>query len=479
MFLKKAITYIILILSNVTAHSQNDSVRVWLQSLKTAGTNMEKARLNVSLSYAWLNKNIDSSRFYFNRAALLFPTSKTYQEQNENLLKTKILNLEADVLVKIGKLNDAEKIYYDLFTRYAAYLNVHEKAYGFLQMGMIRDYQGKSVASVKYYKKAYRIYDSIGDKKGTSECLNNMAVVFYRQGEIDKGIEYLEQSLEIRRNISTKSEIADLLENLGSMHLLKGNTQLAEKYYTEGLGYYKTEGNSWGIAYTLKNLARYNMKLGNYDRSLELCNLILKEHTGTNDSSSISMMNSILSEIYYLKGDYKKGIHHGELAYTIAVHMDIAMRAMEASKALKDVYAADKNYKEAYKFQNLYLKMRDSINNNQTEKESLKQMMEHEQEVERQSYEKDLLIAASEAKRKNLILVFIGIGFLVILFFSGLLLKKFRETKKQKQIIEEQKTEVEHKQKEILDSINYAKRIQHAQLPTKKYIDKSIERLKK
>ena len=46
-------------------------------------------------------------------------------------------------------------------------------------------------------------------------------------------------------------------------------------------------------------------------------------------------------------------------------------------------------------------------------------------------------------------------------------------------IIEKQKQEVEEKQKEIIDSINYAKRIQQSQLPTEKYINKSIKRLKK
>ena len=46
-------------------------------------------------------------------------------------------------------------------------------------------------------------------------------------------------------------------------------------------------------------------------------------------------------------------------------------------------------------------------------------------------------------------------------------------------VVEKQKHLVEEKQREIIDSINYAKRIQQSQLPTEKYIDKSIKRLKK
>ena len=58
-------------------------------------------------------------------------------------------------------------------------------------------------------------------------------------------------------------------------------------------------------------------------------------------------------------------------------------------------------------------------------------------------------------------------------------INRFRVTNKQKKIIEEQKgivekqkEIVEEKQKEVLDSIHYAKRIQLSLLPQEKYIDK-------
>ena len=54
-----------------------------------------------------------------------------------------------------------------------------------------------------------------------------------------------------------------------------------------------------------------------------------------------------------------------------------------------------------------------------------------------------------------------------------------KTTQKQKKLIEAQKKLVEEKQKEILDSIHYARRIQNAILPTEKYIDKTLKRLMK
>ena len=57
---------------------------------------------------------------------------------------------------------------------------------------------------------------------------------------------------------------------------------------------------------------------------------------------------------------------------------------------------------------------------------------------------------------------------------------------KQKEIVEHQRNEVEHqkelveeKQKEVMDSIRYARRIQFAQLPSLLYINKNLNKLNK
>jgi len=55
--------------------------------------------------------------------------------------------------------------------------------------------------------------------------------------------------------------------------------------------------------------------------------------------------------------------------------------------------------------------------------------------------------------------------------FEENILSRKKETEEQKHLVEE-------KQKEILDSIHYAKRIQSALLANDKYIDKNIKRLK-
>ncbi len=56
-------------------------------------------------------------------------------------------------------------------------------------------------------------------------------------------------------------------------------------------------------------------------------------------------------------------------------------------------------------------------------------------------------------------------GVVLLLVFGAFMLNRVQVTRKQKRIIEHQKEIVEEKQKEIVDSINYAQRIQSAILP--------------
>ena len=64
---------------------------------------------------------------------------------------------------------------------------------------------------------------------------------------------------------------------------------------------------------------------------------------------------------------------------------------------------------------------------------------------------------------------------IVIAFF---IFRGFRQKHKMNLALEEKNQIIEEQQREVLDSIHYAKRIQQSLLATEKYIHRNIERLK-
>ncbi len=112
--------------------------------------------------------------------------------------------------------------------------------------------------------------------------------------------------------------------------------------------------------------------------------------------------------------------------------------------------------------------------------EKNKELTRHELNYE---FEKKETAAKSAQEKKDavakLILYSVSAGFGLVLLLAVFIFRSYRQKQKANVIINEQKMLVEEKQKEILDSIYYAKRIQNAHLPNEKYINKKIEDMKK
>ena len=95
--------------------------------------------------------------------------------------------------------------------------------------------------------------------------------------------------------------------------------------------------------------------------------------------------------------------------------------------------------------------------------------------------------SARKEKQKQKMMIYAVIGVLLLaMFFAWLIFKRFKITQHQKKIIEEQKVMVDNayeslheKNKEVMDSIYYARRIQRALITPEAYIDKTLNKLNK
>ena len=141
----------------------------------------------------------------------------------------------------------------------------------------------------------------------------------------------------------------------------------------------------------------------------------------------------------------------------------------------------DNKYKSAYFDLKQYIKYYDSLNKEENIKELLNASLQYEYEKKEAiiqiKQEKKNLLQAAEKKKQRIILVSVISGLLMVSSFLAFVFNRLKLTQKQKKIIQNQKNEVEsahqyleEKNREILDSITYAKRIQSAILPQPKLV---------
>ncbi len=148
-------------------------------------------------------------------------------------------------------------------------------------------------------------------------------------------------------------------------------------------------------------------------------------------------------------------------------------RIQETYAALAVLDSTMGNYKAAFEHHKLEILYRDSLNNEETKKKSLQASMQYEfdkKELATKAEQDKLDAISAEEKKKQRIAIFAVAGvLLIVVVFSFFLYRRFKITQKQKHIIELQKDEVsrqksivEEKQNQIVDSINYAKHIQES-----------------
>jgi hypothetical protein len=126
-----------------------------------------------------------------------------------------------------------------------------------------------------------------------------------------------------------------------------------------------------------------------------------------------------------------------------------------------------------------YAAFKDSLSNVETKRDlarlKLKNELDKQKAVEEAENKKETALAIEREKRQRLISYLAGAGLLLLLCFAFILNGRLRLAREQKKIIQQQKHIVDEKQKEILDSIYYAQRIQRALLTPERYIDKNLQ----
>jgi serine phosphatase RsbU (regulator of sigma subunit) len=147
-------------------------------------------------------------------------------------------------------------------------------------------------------------------------------------------------------------------------------------------------------------------------------------------------------------------------------------------------YGKSGQYETAFEYQNLFVAMNDSIqsiNNSRIITE-----MNTKYETDKKQKENELLqaqnqLSAATIKQQRIITWLVIGGLLITLVLAFFIFKGLKQQRKankiisvQKKEVEKQKDLVEEKQKEIIDSINYAKRIQSSLLANRGLLEEHV-----
>lgn len=359
------------------------------------------------------------------------------------------------------------------------------KAYN--NIGLVYWDQGNYPDALTNHFAALKIREAIDDKKGISSSHNNIGNVYKDQLNYPEALKNYSAFLKMSEALGDQKAIASAHINIGNVYKEQGNYSEALKNYFASLKIKEAIDDKLGMAAAYNNIGLVYQNQGNYTEALKnyFASLKIKEAIGDKKGIAASYIN--LGEAHLRLNKPAEAKTYLEKGLIVSKEIGAKLRIRDCYRVLSQVDSITGNYESQINNFKFYILYRDSIDNEETRKKTIQSQMKYEYEtkeaVANAEHKKELenqeAIAEEKNRKQRLVTIFVLGSLLLVLVFAGFVFRSLRMTRKQKALIEMQKIMVEQHQKEIVDSIHYAKRIQKALLPTEKYIDKNINRLKK
>ena len=359
-------------------------------------------------------------------------------------------------------------------------------------IALIYERQGDILNALDTHFRGLKIQEEIDDKEGMALSFNNIAHIYQEQDDITKAMDYYSQCLNISDEISSPLR-GTALNNLGNLYrsmAFSGNPtfqkkdsllKLAADHFQKSLDIFSETNDNEGVATLLQNLGRIsqdrNDKAGAkdyYSRSLSLWEKL------DNKDGIFYILNNY-GGLYLEEGKMKEAALYGLKALKVGQDLGYPYNISLAADLMKDIYQEERDWKKAFQMLELYYTMKDSVNNQTTRKASLRTQFQYEYDKKeallKAEQEKERAVAEEKSHKQKILIRSIILGLALVILFAVFIYNSLRTTRKQKKIIEiknaeteAQKLVIEEKNKNITDSITYAKRIQQAKLPVKEDI---------
>ena len=375
------------------------------------------------------------------------------------------------------------------------------KAYN--NIGILFEHLGNIEKSLENKLKSLRILELSKDKEGLGTVLNNVALLYNGQEDYENALRYYNRSLDFFVSIKDTNGLGLTNNNIGSMYVnMADDTKnqiardslfdLALKYLNNSLKCRLAGRKKRSIALAYHNLGRVLNSMGDEDKGFEYYTKAYEIRKAIEDKHGICGSLYCLADlIYYSKKKERKNLDKARLlaeeSLLLAKELNSPYDISASARILKRIYKDQKKFDKSLEMYELYVQMRDSINNDKTKQLTKNQQFKyewekHEDEI-RAEQEKKNAVALEEKKKQKIILYSIVLGLVLVIGFSISLYRRFKITNKQKQIIENQKEKVDEafhllheKNKEVMDSIHYAARIQRSLITGERYISKYLNR---
>jgi len=469
----------------------DEAVKLYKQALKAyENQNDEKGKSsvynNMALTYYHMDK-IDSAEIFY---------KKSYEISVEN---NDIANT-VSTLSNLGMLYDFQAKYSKAIEHYNLVIEISKEndnprgyADGLANLGVVYSTLGDHSQALELFFVALPIFDSIQDYNYIIGTQIYIGQEFLELENFDRALEHFNKSLEICKSIENRYYTAQTLLSIAQVYNAKNDFTKAIEFFDKALIEYQEFSYSRGIANCYDLIGKAYHKTGDYETALNYFFQALDFRLQLEDLKGAAKTYNSIAETYMQKAKLQESKIMKRLTFNQAlVYSKKALEIQDEIKALppleKTYDILSKTYKElgdytnSVKYFQLLLETKDTLFNIEKEKkiqevQTIYEVEKKEQEIINQKIEIEKKGAVVKQQKTLNYSLLIGLVLIIVLLIfvirnnyhrkkANRLLKEINlQISERNHEISLQSEQIVKQNKEITDSLKYAKKIQNAVLP--------------
>lgn len=344
-------------------------------------------------------------------------------------------------------------------------------------IGFIKTSGSDYESALKYFSEAYSLFIELDSEPGLASIYYNFGMTYIRLGEYTKALDYLFKSLAIREKIDDDRGIYNALFQIGYIHHQFKEYETAIELIERALKICRNINDQVGIAAQLMLLGMVLSDKGEPEKAIACLNECLEIRKSISDDRGYGTAMLITGDYYLKLSEYTNAQFYYSEGLKIAIKVNDITAQVRFYTSLAKLHFQKEEYDESRKYLQksellastnklnsllpVIYSILGSINENEHNyKEALANFKKH------QEYKTMVFSEESKLKLKH-----------------NEVIRKMEAASLEAEInrlknveLREAYLEIETKNKEILDSITYAKRIQTALITNEKYIAKLLAR---
>jgi signal transduction histidine kinase len=356
----------------------------------------------------------------------------TYADSLKNLLLKEADTAKVQTMLDIGGAYEQKAVYDTALSYYLEALtlaeNTQNKASLFESLnGIAHFYEdiNNHPLALEYGLRAQKIAEEQNDKQTLFRLYDFIGeFINFNMGNYDKSIEYLEKMKKIADGLNDKEKVVYVQMSLSDIYREQSKFSEAIEVTKVALHTSKELGDNEKIVYCLHGIGLIYSDQGRYKEAIPY--YIASYEEARKDTVSICGDYGNFVHAYIALSKYDSALIFAQIFLNCSKEDNHQQFKMESYSLLERIYAAKKDYKQAYGYLHLYQALKDSVHS--TETQNKMDLLESAYKTDKQKKEIELLQKNSslQAELRNVLII----TSVLLVVTAFLVLNKYRQKKK-------------------------------------------------